>query len=260
MWMHSARSAGCWPRDATLSSSLYRCRIATRIAGGPNCPAPASSVRSRTHPDGCRSSSCLLPLVGRAPSAHPARPSWDPCHAPWRLAPAHPWATARRRLRRCFRPSCARRVSAPSRGRARPGRRRPRPWWSRPPPGDVSCLIVARCVPCVSLHADPPQAAFHRDQRDDRCCACWRQPQWTCRAGRLHDVLDIIGHRSFGPLLLFAGIVMLAPVVGDIPGVPVLMGLGNRAMLAFSPVIVEARGPARDLVTRSARRESTQNA
>ena len=41
----------------------------------------------------------------------------------------------------------------------------------------------------------------------------------------LGDVLDIIGHRSFGPLLLFAGIVMLAPVVGDIPGVPVLMGL-----------------------------------
>jgi hypothetical protein len=41
----------------------------------------------------------------------------------------------------------------------------------------------------------------------------------------LGDVLDIIGHRSFGPLLLFAGIVMVAPVIGDIPGVPVLMGL-----------------------------------
>lgn len=39
------------------------------------------------------------------------------------------------------------------------------------------------------------------------------------------DVLDSVGHRSFGPLLLVAGIVMLAPVIGDIPGVPVLMGL-----------------------------------
>ena len=39
------------------------------------------------------------------------------------------------------------------------------------------------------------------------------------------DVLNTIGDRSFGPLLLLAGLVMLAPVVGDIPGVPVLMGL-----------------------------------
>lgn len=39
------------------------------------------------------------------------------------------------------------------------------------------------------------------------------------------DVLDTVGHRSFGPILLLAGIVMLAPVIGDIPGVPVLMGL-----------------------------------
>lgn len=41
----------------------------------------------------------------------------------------------------------------------------------------------------------------------------------------LGDVLDTVGNRSFGPLLLLAGLVMLAPVVGDIPGVPVMMGL-----------------------------------
>ena len=41
----------------------------------------------------------------------------------------------------------------------------------------------------------------------------------------LGDVLETIGNRSFGPLLLLAGLVMLAPVVGDIPGVPVMMGL-----------------------------------
>jgi hypothetical protein len=41
----------------------------------------------------------------------------------------------------------------------------------------------------------------------------------------LQDVLEAVGERSFGPLLLLAGLVMVAPVVGDIPGVPVLMGL-----------------------------------
>jgi len=41
----------------------------------------------------------------------------------------------------------------------------------------------------------------------------------------LGGILDEIGHRSFGPMLLVPGLVMLAPVIGDIPGVPVLMGL-----------------------------------
>ena len=39
------------------------------------------------------------------------------------------------------------------------------------------------------------------------------------------DVLHMVGERSYGPLLLLAGLVMVAPVVGDIPGVPVMMGL-----------------------------------
>ena len=38
------------------------------------------------------------------------------------------------------------------------------------------------------------------------------------------SILDQVGHRSFGPMLLFAGLVMLAPVIGDIPSVPTLMG------------------------------------
>ncbi len=41
----------------------------------------------------------------------------------------------------------------------------------------------------------------------------------------LGEILDAVGSRSFGPMLLVAGIVTLAPVVGDIPGVPTLMGM-----------------------------------
>lgn len=39
------------------------------------------------------------------------------------------------------------------------------------------------------------------------------------------EVMDAVGEKSFVPLLMLAGLVMAAPVIGDIPGVPVLMGL-----------------------------------
>jgi len=38
-------------------------------------------------------------------------------------------------------------------------------------------------------------------------------------------VLEVLGHTSFGPLLLIAGLLTLAPVVGDIPGVPTIIGI-----------------------------------
>lgn len=41
----------------------------------------------------------------------------------------------------------------------------------------------------------------------------------------LDAVVDSVGRRSFGPLLLLAGLVTLAPVVGDIPGVPTIMAI-----------------------------------
>lgn len=37
--------------------------------------------------------------------------------------------------------------------------------------------------------------------------------------------MDEIGRRSFGPILLLAGLVAIAPIVGDIPGVPTTMGV-----------------------------------
>lgn len=38
-------------------------------------------------------------------------------------------------------------------------------------------------------------------------------------------VLESIGTRSLGPLLLLTGLITLAPVIGDIPGVPTIMAL-----------------------------------
>ena len=39
------------------------------------------------------------------------------------------------------------------------------------------------------------------------------------------DILEAVGERSFGPLVLIAGVITLAPLIGDIPGVPTLLGL-----------------------------------
>lgn len=41
----------------------------------------------------------------------------------------------------------------------------------------------------------------------------------------LDEILEAVGRRSFGPLLLLAGLVVLAPLVGDIPTVPTIMAL-----------------------------------
>ena len=38
----------------------------------------------------------------------------------------------------------------------------------------------------------------------------------------IKDVLEQIGRRSFGPTVLLAGLVVLLPLIGDIPGVPTL--------------------------------------
>lgn len=37
-------------------------------------------------------------------------------------------------------------------------------------------------------------------------------------------VLEVMGRRSFGSALLAAGLITLAPLIGDIPGVPTIMG------------------------------------
>lgn len=42
---------------------------------------------------------------------------------------------------------------------------------------------------------------------------------------RLEEILRRIGKRTFGPIILLAGLITLAPLIGDIPGVPTLMAL-----------------------------------
>lgn len=49
----------------------------------------------------------------------------------------------------------------------------------------------------------------------------------TAREGdrvSLAKILEVVGRRSYGPLLLVAGLATLAPLVGDIPGVPTIIG------------------------------------
>lgn len=41
----------------------------------------------------------------------------------------------------------------------------------------------------------------------------------------LDAITQELGSRAFGPLLLLAGLITAAPVIGDIPGVPTLMGV-----------------------------------
>ncbi|MEX1214484.1 exopolysaccharide biosynthesis protein [Saccharospirillum sp.] len=41
----------------------------------------------------------------------------------------------------------------------------------------------------------------------------------------LEDVLSKVGRRSFGPVLLIVGLITMAPLVGDIPGVPTMMAV-----------------------------------
>lgn len=38
-------------------------------------------------------------------------------------------------------------------------------------------------------------------------------------------IMNEVGRRSFGPLLLLGGLTVLAPIIGDLPGVPTLIGM-----------------------------------
>ncbi|WP_231566352.1 exopolysaccharide biosynthesis protein [Litchfieldella xinjiangensis] len=46
-----------------------------------------------------------------------------------------------------------------------------------------------------------------------------------CDQVTLDDLLSAVGRRSFGPFLLVAGLITLAPIISGIPGVPSLMAI-----------------------------------
>ncbi|WP_235935098.1 exopolysaccharide biosynthesis protein [Candidatus Laterigemmans baculatus] len=52
----------------------------------------------------------------------------------------------------------------------------------------------------------------------------------------LGQVLDALGERSFAPLILVPGLIMLAPGPADIPGVPIVLGL-FVALVAVQPLL-----------------------
>lgn len=60
------------------------------------------------------------------------------------------------------------------------------------------------------------------DQLIDRIC---KAADTDGEKVSLEKILDEIGRRSFGPLILLAGLVTLAPFIGDIPGVPTVMAI-----------------------------------
>lgn len=41
----------------------------------------------------------------------------------------------------------------------------------------------------------------------------------------VNAILNSVGERSFGPVVLLAGLITIAPLIGDIPGVPTILGM-----------------------------------
>ncbi|MEX0914953.1 MAG: exopolysaccharide biosynthesis protein [Wenzhouxiangellaceae bacterium] len=70
-------------------------------------------------------------------------------------------------------------------------------------------------VPCMDEEIRSLEALFDRIRAIDGD----RDPV------TLEDILQEIGRRSFAPILLVAGLITLAPLIGDIPGVPTLMAV-----------------------------------
>lgn len=72
------------------------------------------------------------------------------------------------------------------------------------------------------------------------------------------DVLEALGRRSFGPVLLVAGLVILVPLLGDIPGVPTLMAV--VVLLCAGQLLAGRRSfwLPRALLARTVSREAAQ--
>lgn len=76
----------------------------------------------------------------------------------------------------------------------------------------------------------------------------------------LDELMDMAGRRSFGSLLLLAGLLTLAPVIGDIPGVPTILGTFVFLIAAQLLVGMEHFWLPRWLLDRSVKRSSLEGA
>ncbi|MFW5824352.1 MAG: exopolysaccharide biosynthesis protein [Marinobacter sp.] len=77
------------------------------------------------------------------------------------------------------------------------------------------------------MTADRPRSAGGEEGRD---CLVSVLERIRATDGDGHDVsvgeiLAAAGTRTFGPVAVLAGLVVLAPLIGDLPGVPTLMGM-----------------------------------
>ncbi len=72
-----------------------------------------------------------------------------------------------------------------------------------------------------TMSPDTDQELTNLEQLLDRVCESTKEGDRVS----LDRIMDWVGRRSFGPLLLVAGLVTVLPIIGDIPGVPTIMGV-----------------------------------
>lgn len=80
---------------------------------------------------------------------------------------------------------------------------------------------------CVHTNMNEPAARMSIKQDPENLEQLFKRVRYAEKDDdkvSLKAILDEVGHRSFGPLLLTAGLIISAPVIGDIPGVPVILG------------------------------------
>jgi hypothetical protein len=83
--------------------------------------------------------------------------------------------------------------------------------------------VTAALNPVLSVRAAMRKQRESRNLKQLLARVCAAPPEGS--RVTLDSILRVVGRRSFGPLLLVAGLVMVLPIIGDIPGVPTAMGV-----------------------------------
>ncbi len=87
--------------------------------------------------------------------------------------------------------------------------------------GENPVKVYRQNQPCNDATMNQPDAPENLQQLLDRLR--------THTEGRdqvsVADIFQAVGERSFGPVVLVVGLIVIAPLIGDIPGIPTLLGL-----------------------------------